>query len=360
MDDDLNLGELTRRVLEDALRERGHVNLVIAGRTGVGKSTLINSIFQGNFATTGQGRPVTTNTREITKPGVPLSIFDTRGLEMADFSGTLQALTTFISERSGNPDPTKHIHVAWVCIAEDLRRVEQAESNLTKLLADRVPVIAVITKARADQGFRAEVQRLLPEARNVVRVRALREVLDDAHELPQMGLIELVNLTMDLVPEGQRRAFAAAQKVDLSLKRKRSHMIVATAVTSAAAAGATPIPFADAVVLVPIQVGMIAGITATYGLSLEEGFLASLVASVITGAGATITGRAIVGGLLKLIPGVGSVIGGVINAATATALTTAFGEAYIATLDYLFTKTQGEPPKASEVLEEFKRRMKAA
>ena len=42
-----------------------------------------------------------------------------------------------------------------------------------------MPVLGVITKARADQGFRAEVQRLLPEAKNVVRVRALSERFDD-------------------------------------------------------------------------------------------------------------------------------------------------------------------------------------
>lgn len=40
-------------------------------RTGVSKSTLIDSVFQGNFATTGQGRPVTQNTREIKKEGIP-------------------------------------------------------------------------------------------------------------------------------------------------------------------------------------------------------------------------------------------------------------------------------------------------
>src|SRR6187549_2649438 len=93
--DILNLGGLAKNALEEALRERGHANILIAGRTGVGKSTLINSIFQGNLATTGQGRPVTQNTREITKAGIPLSIFDTRGLEISDVSGT-KALKTFL------------------------------------------------------------------------------------------------------------------------------------------------------------------------------------------------------------------------------------------------------------------------
>jgi uncharacterized protein (DUF697 family) len=117
-----------------------------------------------------------------------------------------------------------------------------------------------------------------------------------------------------------------------------------------------PVPFADAAMLVPMQVAMVAGITATYGLSFSEGFLSTLVASMVGGTAATLTGRAIVGGLLKLIPGVGSVVGGAISAATAAAVTSAFGETYIAALDALFARHDGEPPSQQEVLEEIRRR----
>jgi uncharacterized protein (DUF697 family)/predicted GTPase len=354
--DKINIGELAKNALEEALRERGHANVLIAGRTGVGKSTLINSIFQGNFATTGQGRPVTQHTREITKDGIPLSIFDTRGLEMADFSSTMKSLRSFISDRHHDRDQRRHIHVAWVCVEEDLRRVEQAETALAAMLAEFMPVVGVVTKARSDKGFRAEVQRLLPHVKNVIRVRAIPEELDDGHSLLPMGLVELVQLTMELFPEGQKRAFVASQKADLALKRQRSHLIVGTAATSAAGIGAAPIPFADAALILPIQLAMVAGITATYGLSFSEGFLTSLVGITVGGGVSTYTGRAIVGGLLKLIPGAGSVVGGAISAATAAAITTAFGEAYISALDVLFAKHGGEPPSLPEVLEEVRRR----
>src|SRR3954453_1466557 len=98
--DTLNLGNLAKHALEEALRERGHANVLVAGRTGGGKSPLINSVFQGNLATTGQGRPVTQNTREITKEGIPLSIFDTRGLEISAFSSTIGTLRDFVKKRS--------------------------------------------------------------------------------------------------------------------------------------------------------------------------------------------------------------------------------------------------------------------
>ena len=47
-------------------------------------------------------------------------------------------------------------------------------------------------------------------------------------------------------------------------------------------------------------------------------------------AGATFAGRTIVSNLLKMIPGVGTALGGTISGATAAVLTTALGEAYIA------------------------------
>jgi uncharacterized protein (DUF697 family) len=347
---EFDFGVAVKRALEEAMRERGHANILVAGRTGVGKSTLINAIFQGEFATTGHGRPVTTSTREITKEGIPLSIFDTRGLELENFAALLAELRTFVANRQQLRDPGKHIHVAWVCVAEDLRRVERAETQLAEMLADHMPVLGVVTKARADQGFRAETQRLLPRALNVVRVRAIPEELDDGHVLAPMGLVELVQATVDLVPEGERRAFVAAQKADLALKKSRSRFVVGASVSAAMGVAAAPVPFADAFLLVPIQLGMIAGITATYGLEFSEGFLKTVLAASVGGTMATFAGRAIAGNLLKLVPGGGSVVGGTIAAATAGAMTTALGETYITVLDRLFTTHAGEQPSADEVV----------
>lgn len=63
MTEDFNLETSVREALREALKERGHVNILIAGRTGVGKSTLINSVFQGNFATTGQAEMLKAETK---------------------------------------------------------------------------------------------------------------------------------------------------------------------------------------------------------------------------------------------------------------------------------------------------------
>src|SRR5689334_5463326 len=114
-----DIGEEARKRVEEALKARGTANIVIAGRSGVGKTTLINATFQGNMGETGQGRPVTPSTREIFKEGIPLTVFDTRGLEMERYGETVAELERLIRERNSSSDPTRHLHLAWVCVSED-------------------------------------------------------------------------------------------------------------------------------------------------------------------------------------------------------------------------------------------------
>jgi hypothetical protein len=47
-----------------------------------------------------------------------------------------------------------------------------------------------------------------------------------------------------------------------------------------------------------------------------------------------------------------------ISAATAATLTTALGEAYVATLAHLFNESGGEQPSTETIADEFKRRIK--
>lgn len=352
-----DLGNLLKDAIENATMERGHINILIAGKTGVGKSTLINAVFQQNLAETGQGRRVTKSTREITKDGVPLTIFDTRGLELEKFQETLSELEKIIKDRSGDKDSNRHIHVAWLCIQEGSDRVEDAEIDLHDMLSRHVPIINVITKASSDNGFKNKVSELLPESKNTIRVRAVSSKLDDGHFLGPMGLDKLVELTSEVIPEGKRRALAAAQKACLEYKKKQANIVVATAATAAAAVGASPVPFSDAALLAPIQFSMIAGITSVFGLELSEGTLSTLLASAIGVSGSTILGRTLVLNIIKLVPGVGTIVGGVISGATAFTITAGLGTAYIAVLTEIFSENPDAVPNAEDIGNRLKKKM---
>lgn len=46
-------------IMNDAFNKFGKANIIITGKTGVGKSTLINAIFSEKMAETGVGEPNT-------------------------------------------------------------------------------------------------------------------------------------------------------------------------------------------------------------------------------------------------------------------------------------------------------------
>lgn len=353
----INQPDMTQTIndaYDDALKKRGHANILIAGKTGVGKSTLINTVFQGRMAATGQGQPVTQSTKEYTKKGIPVSIFDTKGLEVKDYEPILNELINFIETSKRNTDHKKHIHVGWFCIAESSRRVEDAEILLAKHLAKLMPLIVVITTATSDQGFKHIVEELLPFSANVIRVNSIELPMDGGFKFPPHGLNDLIQLTMEVIPEGQKKAFVAAQKISLDLKVNQSHAIVITAATAAAGIAAIPIPFSDAIGIIPIQIGMLAGISAAFGLDLNKAFLNTLISSTFTAVAGGFGGRAAVGALLKFFPGIGSAAGAAISATVAATITTTFGEAYIATL---YTLSKNSPDKefsGEEVAKAFK------
>ena len=80
--DNINLFEIFTKKYNQEMKGMNHANLVIAGKTGVGKSTLINAAFREDIAQTGMGIPVTDEMRVYEKKDFPLRIYDTMGLEL--------------------------------------------------------------------------------------------------------------------------------------------------------------------------------------------------------------------------------------------------------------------------------------
>ena len=344
-----------KKIIDEAIEKIGQVNIIIAGKTGVGKSTLVNAVFKGNLAETGVGKPVTQTMKEYSKEGETVHIFDTKGLELGNYRTIITELKSEIEKRKQLGDMKKQIHLAWFCIGNDGKRIEQAEIEFVSELSKEIPVVVVLTKTLdTDLEFYNYIKNECTTATNVFRVLAL-PYETPIGTIPAFGLEAMIEHTYEIVPDIAKMAFAASQKVNESITKKAVDKIIAVAASSAAAIGATPIPFSDAVLLAPVQIGMIASISKVMKIDADRAFLTTLVTSAAGVLGATITGRALVRGLIKLIPGAGSVIGGSISAVTASILTTGMGYAYYNAVRS--AQTNGEV-SAQDLAEAFKQELK--
>lgn len=311
----------------------GRFNIAIFGKTGVGKSTLINAVFGRDIATTGIGRPVTVGSDLYINENGTLGILDTRGLEIgSDDDKIIKELRRFILEGRKEGNGTQ-IHAVWYCIRGLDRRFEATESQfIRELAALDIPVILVLTQVPLKDGLvHPDVVELAKHIESLnlpivdgkpILINAKR---DSFTGQPEHGLMELVDLTFRISPQALQTAFAAAQQLSLKQKTEVSQRYIAAATTAAAAAAAAPIPFGDATVLVPIQLGMMAQIAHIYNLHMDK---ATLLAIASTGI-ATKAGQTLAGNLLKFIPGAGSIAGGVINASVASSITLAMGHAWL-------------------------------
>jgi len=335
--------ESFRTQFERQAASLGRVNIAIFGKTGVGKSTLVNAIFGETIAATGIGAPVTTDSHLYLDARGTLGVIDTRGLEVGrDDAEILKEVSKAVKDGRDKPI-SDQIHVAWYCIRGLDRRFEQVEDDFIRTLAKLgIPVLVVLTQVPERDGV------YHPDAVELARQIEARELpivggrpfmtyamRDPFMGQPPHGLMDVLQATFRVAPEAVQAALAAAQVLSLELKASQARKAIAAASAAAAAAAAVPIPFSSAAILVPVQLGMMARIAQLFGLGFDRAALLAVASTSV----ATSAGRAAATSLLELIPGAGTVIGGVVNATVASGFTAAMGQAWLVVCQHAANKT---------------------
>lgn len=347
---DASTGEVTYSEYESKKNiNKEKVNIIVAGKTGVGKSSLINYIFGKEVAKVGDGQPVTQEIQEYDLENDNITLFDTKGIEAKDYEKTLDNIKKYLELRQDSPDENDEIHIAWLCISERGDRVEESDRELLKILSEAgIPVIGVFTKreSKRESNFVNKVveDNLLPEAKAIVRVRSITEeveIEDNLVELKPKGAEELLEETYKYMSEGRRNAIKKAQtavlKDRIEAMSKEADVLTNWYAAGAAAIGATPLPFADSLALAALQTKMVVDINTIYRVNAGTHTFTDIAAALITITGVAQVGK-LAAGLLKVIP----VIGWTANAGVAAGITKGIGFGYSEYLKNNINKETGE------------------
>ena len=152
-----------------------HFNILILGRAGIGKTTLINSIleFEGtpNELLTGEGTSKTMGPPMgyVSDSVKGLRLWDSQGIDKEKYNipKVVEDVKNLINQASLNNDPDKFIHCIWYCVSGN--RFEKSESeSISELMGiyddDTLPIIIVYTEAYSDNTTEevcAEVKKVL-------------------------------------------------------------------------------------------------------------------------------------------------------------------------------------------------------
>lgn len=168
-------------IFSNIKKKQIHLNIIIMGKSGHGKSTLINAVFRDNLVREGIGKPVTQNIDEISKKDIPLTIFDTPGFELntSQQNKLKSDVQNLILQRFQKNDQNQAIHCIWYCISTELGRLEKYEIDYISSFKEfaskfQIPVIVILTKSHDDNEKREMLNCVRTNLRgiNVVPVLA--------------------------------------------------------------------------------------------------------------------------------------------------------------------------------------------
>ena len=326
-------------------------NVLVVGNSGVGKSTLINAVLGENKAAAGFGIQGTSS--EITVyegEDIDFNLIDTVGFEPAktflEFEPkAIKTVREWCKKAALDDNTESDVNIIWFCIdgtaAKLFPKTIKDLIRATSIWKD-VPIIAVITKSysQPDREKNIEmVKQAFEAASKTIRPRYIIPVIAEAYYLtdsvfaPPEGIPELIDLTNDLLPEGIRISKEVVANYKLERRRSFAQTVVLSSTAAAATVGAVPIPFADALLLQPIEIAEINGIAAIYGIT--KGDQTRLLKNTIVEVGTISTAAKAAISALKAIPGL-NIGTGVINAVIASGIVAALGEGSIYVFEQIY------------------------
>jgi uncharacterized protein len=349
------------------LLEKRPPALVLVGRRGAGKSSVVNALFGAKVAELGHVTAQTGKGRwyRYERGGGTMSILDTRGVQEgslpAEADAAKSALESIAIElRAQAPDVVVFVAKASevdAAIDADLDALEHVYDEIRRAHRLEPPLIAVVTHcdllepkatrlhwaAREPEPDVEEKKRHVAaaehalarkiDAREKLRPRLVATLgtsvymswkSDGALRSDERWRVDDLAVTLFRhLPDASRAELARATQVRAIQEDLATSLTQATAAVCAGV-GAAPIPFADTIPLTALQAGLVAGIAWIGGRSADKKGTTEFIGALSANLGLALGLREGFRQLMKIIaPGGGSVV----SAAIAFTGTMAIGAA---------------------------------
>lgn len=281
--------------------------LLVIGRENMGKGDLISYLF---------GVP---EGKELLQTGYSVLTF--RSIEVI-----LYDLEESHNYKETLPEILEKTDLLWYCSTAPLLLKKEWDFQVLLTLQEYVPTALVVTSLKG-WIFPSRLEKLSKKLDKYydgpVFPTYLKSVKysNSNNEEDWRGLLAW---SLSVLEESLQGDFVASSIANDHLDEKRAYVVkkvIPSYTSGAGVVGAIPIPFSDALVLIPEQVAMTVHILKIYGLEKSGRVISGIIGSTLLSQ----LGRLAAGSLLKLVPGGGSITGSVINSSVAASFTWALG-----------------------------------
>jgi len=352
------------KMFKELLLDKRSPRLMIIGRRGAGKSSLVNAIFGERVADTGAVLSKTGKSRYYSYQNSrgKIDILDTRGLgdrtkpETANFQNALDDIKQSIE--TDYPDA-----ILFLCKARDvdsnidvdIKNVLQIHDFILSKHKYNAPVIGIVTCV--DELEPKRIEPPYDDKRKRANIDVAVKAVEDAFNIVGLSLVQviptsayadydendknkivyhnywnidtLITYLVEVLPTSTHLELARLAKIR-SLQINIARTLVGTTSAIAAGIAAVPIPVADIIPITAAQVGMIIGIGYLSGRELSKKSAIEFMAAFGVNVGAAVVLREAARLLIEVVFPPAILVASTVSAVIAIAGTAALGEAAIA------------------------------
>ena len=203
-----NLKKEIKEIISKNSSVLNHLNILLLGPSGVGKSTLINAIYKEEICKTGKGMPVTQgepkyySSKKLKGNNLCIRLADSRGIYKGQYevNQVVESTKKFINYYLNKNNPDEFVHLIWYCIKgtrfEDIEK--QCLIELAKLYTDNnLPIIVVYTHTVNEEQMLAIKEEIKNMEIKAYFIDILAKDITGKNTIKAYGVDELIKISIE-------------------------------------------------------------------------------------------------------------------------------------------------------------------